>query len=183
MTLKRLVGFLMCVGLALSVGCATTGKSLEGAGDGDSLFDEVQSFLVADEWFPEQIQGETILKMSFQGTDQAWLVFAQTREEARQVIFYSVLVSNVMAERRAAAAEYLTMANYGLWLGNFELDMSDGEVRFKTSVDVEGGMLTETMIRNLVYANVTLVDRYLPGLNQVVYEGMDPGDAIRQIEG
>lgn len=182
MSLRSVASLALGGWLLLAAGCGG-GKSLEGAGDGDSLYGAVQSFLVADEWYPEEIPGETIMKMNFQGTNTAWLVFAQTREDARQVIIYSVLVSNVMPERREAASQYLTLANYGLWLGNFEIDMSDGEVRFKTSVDVEGGLLTQTMIKNLIYANVTLMDRYLSGLNKVVYEGIEPSMAISEIEG
>ena len=117
------------------------------------------AFMVADEWYPEQLNGETILKSTYQSSDTAWLVFLQTREDARQVIVYSVLVSNVLEERRQAAAEYLTRANYGLWLGNFELDMADGEVRYKTSIDVEGALLTEKAIYNLLYTNVFVFER------------------------
>lgn len=180
---KRLVTAVMCAGLALSAGCATTGNCLEGAGDGDSLFEAAQAFMVADEWYPEQLNGETILKSTYQSSDTAWLVFLQTREDARQVIVYSVLVSNVLEERRQAAAEYLTRANYGLWLGNFELDMADGEVRYKTSIDVEGALLTEKAIYNLLYTNVFVFERYLSGLNRVVYEGVSPDVAISDIEG
>jgi len=33
--------------------------------------------------------------------------------------------------------EFLTRANYGLNIGNFEMDFQDGEIRFKTAIDVE----------------------------------------------
>lgn len=80
-------------------------------------------------------------------------------------------------------AEYLTRANYGLVLGNFEMDFRDGEVRYKTSIDVEGAEIVPGLIRNLVYANVITMDRYLPGLLSVIYGNLTPHEAITQVEG
>ena len=48
----------------------------------------------------------------------------------------------VAEEQRQIVAELLARINYGLNIGNFELDMTDGEIRYKTSIDVEGGELT-----------------------------------------
>ncbi len=45
-----------------------------------------------------------------------------------------LLVSNIPifapVYRRAEVCEALTRANYGLWMGAFEMDLSDGEIRF-----------------------------------------------------
>ena len=37
-------------------------------------------------------------------------------------------------EQRAAISEFITRANYGLTNGNFEMDFSDGELRYKTTI-------------------------------------------------
>ena len=63
------------------------------------------------------------------------------------------------------------------------MDFSDGEVRYKTSIDVEGGELTFKMWKSLVYANVLTMDRYFPGIMSVVYGGTSPEEAITEIEG
>lgn len=80
-----------------------------------------------------------------------------------------------------AIAHFLTLANYGTLIGNFELDFSDGEIRYKTSIDVQGDRLTPALIKRLVYTNVTMMDDYLPGI-QAVVAGQDPAEAIRAIE-
>ncbi len=67
-------------------------------------------------------------------------------------------------------------------IGNFELDFTDGEIRYKTSIDVEGDRLTSALIRQLVYANVTMMDEYLPGIKAVVEGELSPEDAIAKIE-
>jgi hypothetical protein len=70
-----------------------------------------------------------------------------------------------------------------LRIGNFEMDYSDGEVRYKSSLDFEGEPLTTPLIKNAIYPAVQTMDRYLPGLMSVVYGDKSPSEAITEIEG
>ncbi|HEY9850963.1 MAG TPA: hypothetical protein V6D28_15955 [Leptolyngbyaceae cyanobacterium] len=79
-------------------------------------------------------------------------------------------------------SDFITRANYGTIIGNFELDYADGEVRYKTSIDVEGSNLTFPLIKQLVYTNVTMMDEYLPGIVSVIEGNVEPKDAIAKIE-
>jgi hypothetical protein len=86
------------------------------------------------------------------------------------------------ADKRSAMAEFLPRANYGLTIGNFEMDFDSGEIHYKTGIDVEGDRLSTALVRQLVYANVAIVDRYLPGIMAVIYGNVSPMEAIAQIE-
>ncbi|MEO1389173.1 MAG: YbjN domain-containing protein [Cyanobacteria bacterium J06634_6] len=77
-------------------------------------------------------------------------------------------------------AQFITRANYGLILGNFELDYTDGEIRYKTSLDVEGDRLTPALTKNLISTNVMTMNQYLPGLLAVLEQQTPPGQAIKQ---
>ncbi|MEL7052307.1 MAG: YbjN domain-containing protein [Cyanobacteria bacterium J06588_5] len=77
-------------------------------------------------------------------------------------------------------AQFITRANYGLILGNFELDYTDGEIRYKTSLDVESDRLTPALTKNLISTNVTTMDQYLPGLLAFLEQQTPPGQAIKQ---
>ncbi|MGK7942847.1 MAG: hypothetical protein AB4058_00075, partial [Microcystaceae cyanobacterium] len=57
------------------------------------------------------------------------------------------------------------------------------EIRYKTSIDVEGDRLTPALVENLVNINVITVDRYFPGMMKVIYGGMSPEEAIHSVEG
>lgn len=149
----------------------------------EPLLAAAAAFFSQDDWNPSRVEGKTILKMGFKGNNGTWTCFAQTREEQKQFLFFSILPNNVPPERRAAVSEFITRANYGVYIGNFEMDMNDGEVRFRTSVDVEGGSLAPTMIKNLAYTNVMMMDKYLAGLNKVAYGGADAAATIKEIEG
>jgi len=85
--------------------------------------------------------------------------------------------------KRHAVAEYTTRANYGLRIGNFEVDYSDGEVRYKGSLDFEGEKLSFSLIRNVIYPSVQTMDRYLTGLLGVMYGSKTAEEAIGEVEG
>lgn len=150
--------------------------------NGGRIFQAVVGFFQEDDWHFDRVEGREALTMGFSGQNGTWRCLAMVDQEREQFAFFSSLDTKVPLEKRRLAAEYLTRANYGLPLGNFELDFSDGEVRCKTSIDIEGGTLTNTMVRNIVYCNCALMDRYLPGLMKVVYGSTMPEAAIQEIE-
>jgi hypothetical protein len=147
------------------------------------VFGALLRFFEDDEWPFIPSEDGLVLKLPFDGRNGRWVCFAQAREAHEQFVFYSVYPVLVPEGRRPAVAEYITRANYGMILGNFELDYTDGEVRYKTSLDVEGADLTPALIRQCVYANVLMMDQYLPGLIAILSQGMAPIDALAQVEG
>ncbi len=122
--------------------------------------------------------------MGFTGDNGNWMCYAhaQEDEDVAQFIFYSVCPVKVMESKRVIVAEFLTRANYDLALGNFELDFTDGEIRYKTSADVTNDRLTVNLCKNLVYTNVLMMDKYLPGIMAVVYGDVLPVDAVAAVD-
>jgi hypothetical protein len=147
------------------------------------FFEEIVNFFKEDDWPFVQIEGEPLLQMVFQGENGKWTCYAKAREDQEQLVFYSVCPINPPENKRLAVAEFLTRANSGMIIGNFEMDFEDGEIRYKTSIDVEGDSLSSALIKRLVYANVMMMDAYLPGIMSVIYGDVEPKDAIAQIEG
>jgi hypothetical protein len=147
-----------------------------------ALLDIFEAFFIAEDWDYQRIERREILRLGFTGDHGNWTCFAQSREDQRQVVFYSICPLRVPEAKRAALAEYLTRANYGLIVGNFELDYDDGEIRFKTSLDVEDAELTSALLSHIVYANVTNMDRYLPGIVAVLAGSQTPLEAVSSID-
>jgi hypothetical protein len=146
-----------------------------------SLLSMVQEFFQQDGWDFQLFNRENVLKLAFQGKHDRWTCYAQTNEEHQHILFYSIFPEKASTKKRRAIAEFLTRANYGMTIGNFELDFNDGEIRYKTSIDVEGDRLTPALIKRLVYTNVAMMDEYLPGI-QAVLAGATPEAALQQIE-
>ncbi|MBC5796871.1 YbjN domain-containing protein [Sphaerospermopsis sp. LEGE 00249] len=147
-----------------------------------NIFEEMINFFTADDWPFVQLSGQPALQISFQGENGKWNCYARARDEQQQFIFYSICPVNAPEEKRLAVAEFITRANSGMMIGNFELDFSDGEISYKTSIDVEGDRISSALIKRLVYANVMMMDEYLPGILSVIYGNVSPVDAITQIE-
>jgi hypothetical protein len=146
------------------------------------LLDVVMAFLKQEEWPFEILENSTVARLHFQGDSAQFTCFAQTREEVNQFVFYSVCPVNVPEHKRMEIAEFITRANYDMAIGNFEMDFEDGEVRFKTSIDVEGTELSLELLNPLLYANVLMMDQYLPGLMSVIYSDVSPATAVEQVE-
>jgi hypothetical protein len=146
------------------------------------ILEEIVSFFTKDDWPYTKIKGEPVLLTAFQGENGKWNCSAKVREEQEQFVFYSICPINAPENKRLAVAEFLTRANSGMIIGNFELDFADGEIRYKTSIDVQGDFLSFELIKQLVYANVTMMDEYLPGIKSVIESDVEPKDAIRSIE-
>lgn len=146
------------------------------------IFEEMVNFFKEDDWPFYKVEGKSILQMVFQGEKGKWTCYAKAREEQEQFVFYSVCSVNAPENKRLAVAEFLTRANSGMIIGNFELDFTDGEICYKTSIDVTGDSLSSELIKQMVYANVTMMNEYLPGIMSVIYGDVLPADAIRLIE-
>ena len=144
------------------------------------ILDAAERFFKDANWNFERHPERAVLRLPFSGKNGRWMCFAQERNN--QLLFYSVASVNAPEDKRGVISEFITRANYGLNIGNFELDYTDGEVRYKTSVDVEGGELTQTMIKNMVYMNVLMMDKYLPGIMGVLYDYATPEQAVAKVE-
>ncbi|HEX4109048.1 MAG TPA: YbjN domain-containing protein [Solirubrobacteraceae bacterium] len=109
-----------------------------------------------------------------------WAVVAHT-EEAGWLVFYSEFPLPVPSDRLPAVAEFVMRANYGLVIGNFELDLDDGRIRYKASIDFGAMPPSQALADRILGWNVGTMARYLPGI-MVVVAGADPRSAVSEIE-
>ena len=157
-------------------------RFLDTTDEDTNLLKTIIHFFTIDDWTFTKLQGQPVLQVACQGKNGQWFCYAHAKEHQQQFIFYSICPITAPEDKRQTTAEFLTRANYGMAIGNFELDLDDGEIRYKTSIDVEGSTLEPALINQLVYANVVTMDQYLPGILAVLEQGMDPKAAIDLVE-
>lgn len=143
----------------------------------------MRRFFVDEQWKFVALEGQSALRLGCTGENGEWTCYAQVREAPGRFIFYSVLGSRAPEARRAVVAELLTRVNHGMILGNFELDYTDGEIRYKTSAYLEDIQPSKDLFHTLVYTNLLVMDKYLPGIMSVIYAGMTPEQAIAHVNG
>ncbi len=121
------------------------------------------------------------MRMSLRAIDSC-TIHAQMRGEDGFTI-YTVFPIKAPEGKRDAIAAFLTRANYGLILGNFELDFDDGEIRFKvTTICGEDNVLPMDVMERTFDMGFCMFDRYGEGLLSVLYGNAAPIEAVDAIE-
>ncbi len=122
-----------------------------------------------------------VLRMEYEGAHGTWPCFVKIDEARQQVDVLSLLPDLVTPEHRTEVAVFLTRANYLVPLGHFDMDFSDGEVRFRATIDVSQAPLTSGLLDPLVKANWVVVDQHLPELRAVASGERSPEDAMSRV--
>jgi len=149
------------------------------------LFRRLTEWFDANDWKYEEHLGEdeSYLSAGVNCENGSWKLVAQASEEQRHIYFWSTLPMFAPENRRDAVAEFFTRANFGNRIGFFELDFSDGEMRFNVSIGVADGILTDAQIGHAVDKVLNGMDRYFPALMSVIYGGKDPAEAQAEARG
>lgn len=142
----------------------------------------VRDYLTADGWPHRELPDSAGIEVGYQGENGRWPVYVLTDDDVGLCIVYSMSPVQVPEDARAAVCEFLTRINYGLTVGGFEMDLADGEVRFRTSVAVGEAVVPVEIIHRLLHLNVLAMDRHLPGLLALVADASDVEGALGRID-
>jgi hypothetical protein len=88
--------------------------------------------------------------------------------DTQRFVFYVILGLTVPPERQDDFVRFITSLNWGLSIGNFEMDYGSGCVRFRSSLDFSGAELTETLIRNAILSAMNSVEAYAEALIDII---------------
>jgi hypothetical protein len=124
--------------------------------------------------------GESTLTLISRRESASYMIMFRSNPKLDWLGLVASYGSNVPAFRRVAIAEAASRANMRLSLGNFELDFDDGELRFRAGVDVEGGVLSERMVENMLGAAIAALERFHEAFMQVAFGGADPKATLQQ---
>lgn len=86
------------------------------------------------------------------------------------------------SEMLARMAEFICRANYGLKNGAFELDMNDGEIRYKVYVACEDAIPSDHTIKRSIACPAAMFDRYGTGITDVIFGHADAKEAVQNCE-
>lgn len=142
-----------------------------------SLLDIVKKLLKSEKRAFSDLS-EDALTFPFRGLEGEWVCYAAASDAREEFTFLSIYPDPSPAVQQGAVLDYLNRANYGLVIGNFEMNPQDGEVRFRTGIDTENTPLTEAIVKNMIYSNWVTMDRYLKGMLAVMAGTLSPEAAI-----
>jgi hypothetical protein len=145
------------------------------------LLEKAMTYFQDDDWDIHPIS-DTVVQTAFKGDNGEWDCLAVVLDSSDHFLFYSILGTRVPENVWPQMGLFLHRANHGLNIGNFEFDLSQGEIRFKTSIQSKGDLFTHDLFQSLVHHNVLVVDEYLPGIQSIIDHGMSAEAAIMMIE-
>ena len=137
------------------------GHKHETAEEKTGLLAIIEKYLIEDEWtcfrnseYPSEIH------LAVNGKSARFACTFRVIQEKELMFFYVYASSKAPEGRRKEVVEYITRANFGCYIGNFEMDVDTEDIRYKVSIDVEEGSVSTAMVKNMMMAGVTMVDRY-----------------------
>jgi hypothetical protein len=124
----------------------------------------IKDFLKSQDWQFTQIEGKNVLLFGIGGKNGNFQCIADLIEDEKSFIFFSVCGSNTPANKKKDMLQLLNDLNYKLFLGNFEMDINDGEIRLKASISYKYIELNNNFIEELILSNIVTMDKCLPSI-------------------
>ena len=143
----------------------------------------VQTFLVDQEWQYEFNEEQGTFKFGIMLNGRLRAMECLIHIFSTDLIIYGLIpaigANAEDPEEMNEMLRFLTMANYKLRNGNFEMDCSDGEIRYKCFIDCRGlDAPTQKMIRNALVCTANMFDRFGRGILNILFADMDAQEAM-----
>lgn len=142
------------------------------------LLERIQS-LLAREGIISDLKPESLTTGIFTGPIGSRLRLS----ESSGLLHCMVLIPIFTPEyRRPTMAQALSKANFALSAGCFQMDGSDGELRFRSSMPICDGSATDEQLKNLIMNAWSTATHYMSVLIEVAFTDVDPETAIARAE-
>ena len=103
-------------------------------------------------------------------------------ERTQTVTYHGVLPMTMPESQRTEIGELLTRINFSIRLGNFEMNWTDGTIRYRYAIDMEFGVLTPGMARLAIARISPFCDWCLDAVLRVMYANTSAEDAHHEFE-
>ncbi|MEI8288241.1 MAG: YbjN domain-containing protein [Verrucomicrobiota bacterium] len=136
--------------------------------------------LKAQDWHFEVDEASEMINTGCRGKNGQWRIKTGGLND-HTVAILSRFPIDCPESKLPACAELLTRINFMMALGCFEMDYSDGCIFFKTNMPFEGEPPKPEVLDNLLALNLSMMDRYLPVIMQVIYADIAPAKAMANL--
>ena len=149
----------------------------------EQIVDAVRDWLDGDDWHYEYDAEKHLIKMgiTLKSKIKSGRIFVDIKKDCYAVYLCAPISGD--KDNLGELLKYVAMANYGLLNGNFEIDVRDGEIRYKTFVNCEGlESLSRAVIQDSVYLGCLMMDRYGDGIAALALGFSDADTEIKKAE-
>lgn len=163
----------------------TSGTARANEDYSEDIASEIRGFLLDDDWNFDFDDDKGVFKfgVNISGKMKHVNYFVPVREDSYTVYAMSPISADSEDPlSMAEVAKFVCRANYGLRNGNFEIDMRDGELRYKIFIDCDGVLPSREIVRSSIVVPAMMFERYSPGILDVIFKGMTAEEAIAKCE-
>lgn len=140
--------------------------------------DIIKDFLNRQNWQFTQLKDSNLILFGISGDNGNFQCIANIIEEEKQFSFTSVCGANTLADKKILMLELLNVLNGKLFLGNFEMDFVDGEIRLRTNISYKYLDLNTNSVEELIMTNIITMDRSLPSIMGLMYGNISVAEAV-----
>lgn len=103
---------------------------------------------------------DLVLTLTVNGDDLPQPTLIRVIDEQDIVQIVSPIPNRIPEDKRIDAAVAVSVANYGIINGSFDLDMSDGEIRFRVTQSFREMEMSEECIKYILNITFFTTDKY-----------------------
>ena len=148
-----------------------------------SVEDQVRKYLDEDDWKYDYDANKHIIRLGAATRSKLRSIHYGIRFNEGGYTVYGIAPMNADEDTRSSVMEYITRVNFNLRNGNFELDLSDGEVRYKCYVPTKDlDEIPQIIIEESLIVPILMYNTYGDGLAALIMGFSDPVTEIEKVE-
>jgi len=133
------------------------------------LFRMLYEILNQNGWDFDFDNKNEIIKLDINGVNTNFHVFLLVDEEQESLLCNTHIDQKIPHSKRLEVCDFMSRVNYELANGNFEMDMDNGEIRYRTFLDLADTVPSKDQVLNMFWNGVLGFDTFYPGLMKLVY--------------
>ncbi|MCR8657461.1 YbjN domain-containing protein [Paenibacillus endoradicis] len=132
----------------------------------DNLSNQLEQFLVNHQ-IKYDFHNEQLIRLKLHGKNQvSWTELIRIEDDSQLIIFYAIFPTLVDEQHREQFALQFINENYDLMNGAFEMDIADGELRFRSTLLCPTGIDEYSMMK-IMNEHVLIMEQYVPALQDI----------------
>jgi len=142
------------------------------------LFQVLYDTLKQDGWEFNYDDKNELFRMEIRGINSEFICFIIVDEEQESLLCNTHIAQKIPFAKRLEVCNFMNRINYELAIGNFEMDMDDGEIRFRTYLDLANSEPSREQLVNLIWNGAQTFDTYYPGFHKILHENYLAEEAV-----
>lgn len=141
----------------------------------------IETYLRDDDWHYTLDKESNVIRcgVNLNNRLQECKIIIDIRDD--KYLVYGLINLNCDEAHKNEMAKLIAMINYGLIFGNFELDYSDGEVRYKTATNCKNSIPSNEIIEDSIMIPAFMFNRFGDAIIEVMFGIKDAQEAFDDI--